>query len=98
MILKANAIGHNSKAIKEFLEKNYKSEMDDKSAIKLALKGLLEIVQTGGKNIDIAVMTKDLKLELLSTEAIEELVKELEKEKELEAERKKISSSSRMEM
>ena len=72
--------------------------MDDKSAIKLALKGLLEIVQTGSKNIDIAVMTKDLKLELLSTEAIEELVKELEKEKELEAERKKISSSSRMEM
>ena len=64
----------------------------------MALRGLLEVVQTGGKNIDIAVMTRDLKLELLSTESIEELVKELEKEKELEAERKKMSAASRMEI
>jgi len=41
------------------LEKNYSEEMDEKNTIKLAIKSLLEVVQTGAKNIEIAVMTSD---------------------------------------
>lgn len=33
--------------------------MDQKETIKLAIKSLLEVVQTGAKNIEIAIMTSD---------------------------------------
>jgi hypothetical protein len=33
--------------------------MDEKETIKLAIKSLLEVVQTGAKNIEIAVMASD---------------------------------------
>jgi 20S proteasome subunit alpha 4 len=53
---KANAIGRSSKTVREFLEQNYKEDMDRANTIKLAIKSLLEVVQTGAKNIEIAVM------------------------------------------
>ncbi|CAO3632872.1 unnamed protein product [Mucor hiemalis] len=56
---KANAIGRSSKTVREFLEKNYGDEMNEKDTIKLAIKSLLEVVQTGAKNIEIAVMLSD---------------------------------------
>jgi len=53
---KACAIGRSSKTVREFLEKNYTEELSREDAIKLTVKSLLEIVQTGAKNIEIAVM------------------------------------------
>lgn len=55
--MQANAIGRSSKTVREFLEKNWAAEMDQAETIKLAVKSLLEVVQTGAKNIDLAVMT-----------------------------------------
>ena len=52
----ANAIGRSSKTVREFLEKNWKANMDRSEVIQLAVKSLLEVVQTGAKNIDLAVM------------------------------------------
>lgn len=52
----ANAIGRSSKTVREFLEKNWKADMDRSEVIQLAVKSLLEVVQTGAKNIDLAVM------------------------------------------
>lgn len=52
----ANAIGRSSKTVREFLEKNYKDDASESDTIKLAVKSLLEVVQTGAKNIDLAVM------------------------------------------
>ncbi|CAO0789375.1 unnamed protein product [Mucor circinelloides] len=86
---KANAIGRSSKTVREFLEKNYSEEMDEKNTIKLAIKSLLEVVQTGAKNIEIAVMTSDNTVKLLEQEEVESVVAEIEKEKEEEAEKKK---------
>ncbi|PWZ03943.1 Proteasome subunit alpha type-7-B [Zea mays] len=54
---KANATGRNSNSMREFLEKNYK-ETSGKETIKLAIRALLEVVESGGKNIEVAVMTK----------------------------------------
>lgn len=48
---KANAIGRSSKTVREFLEKNYKEDMSEEEAIKLAVKSLLEVVQTGAKSM-----------------------------------------------
>lgn len=53
---KANAIGKNSKTIVEFLEKNYKDGMNVDESLTLCIKALLEVVQTGAKNMEIAVM------------------------------------------
>ncbi|CAB4386850.1 unnamed protein product [Rhizophagus irregularis] len=91
---KANAIGRSSKTVREFLEKNYKEGLTKEESIKLAVKSLLEVVQTGAKNIEIAVMTSDSVVKNLEIEEVEAIVSEIEKEKEAEAEKKKKPSTS----
>lgn len=96
---KAAAIGRSSKTVMEFLEKNYKLQddgalMTKDECIKLAIKGLLEVVQTGSKNIDIAYMGPDSKLVNLAPEEVESIVAAIEKEKAEEAEKKKSGGSS----
>lgn len=55
----ANAIGRSSKTVREFLEKNYNEDMEENETVKLTIKSLLEVVQTGAKNIEIVVMTSE---------------------------------------
>jgi len=88
---KANAIGRSAKTVREYLEKNYTPEMveTNESAIKLAIRALLEVVQSGGKNIELAVMEKGSPMKMLEVTEIEKYVAEIEKEKEEEAEKKK---------
>jgi len=86
---KANAIGRSSKTVREFLERNHKDEMDRETTIQLTIKSLLEVVQTGAKNIEIAIMTADRPMEMLPTEQIESYVKSIEAEKQEEAAKKK---------
>ena len=64
MSRKANAIGRSSKTVREFLERNYKDDMSRDETIKLTIKSLLEVVQTGAKNIEIAILEKGKPLEV----------------------------------
>lgn len=86
---KANATGRSGKTVREYLEKNYDgAKMDkDEEVVKLALKALLEVVQ--GKNLEVAVMKRGTKLELLDEDSLTKYIAEIEKEKEEEAEKKK---------
>ena len=86
---KANAIGRSSKTVREFLERNHKEGMDREETIKLTIKSLLEVVQTGAKNIEIALMAPNKPLELLDVDVIEGYVKAIEQEKAEEAAKKK---------
>ena len=86
---KANAIGRSSKTVREFLERNHKDEMDREETIKLTVKSLLEVVQTGAKNIEIAIMAPGKLIEMLPVEDIEAYVKSIETEKQEEAAKKK---------
>lgn len=86
---KANAIGRSSKTVREFLERNHKDEMDRDETIKLTVKSLLEVVQTGAKNIEIAIMAAGQTIEMLPVEDIESYVKNIESEKQEEAAKKK---------
>lgn len=86
---KANAIGRASKTVREFLEKNYAEDASKDDTVKLAIKSLLEVVQTGAKNIEIAVMDGHGKIRNLSLEEVEAVVKVIETEKEAEAERRR---------
>ncbi|XP_041375629.1 proteasome subunit alpha type-7-like [Gigantopelta aegis] len=91
---KANTIGRSAKTVREFLEKHYTDELmaDNDECIKLTLKALLEVVQSGGKNMEVAVMQRGEPLKMLNSEEIESYITEIEKEKEEEAEKKKSKS------
>ena len=63
--------------------------MDREDTIKLTVKSLLEVVQTGAKNIEIAIMAPGKAIEMLPVEDIESYVKSIESEKQEEAAKKK---------
>lgn len=88
---KANATGKSAKTVREFLEKYYNPETveTEEGAVKLAIKALLEVVQSGQKNLEVAVMRKDQKMQMLDAQTIEKYVTIIEKEKQEEAEAKK---------
>ncbi|MCH80265.1 proteasome subunit alpha type-7-like [Trifolium medium] len=90
---KANATGRNSNSIREFLEKNFK-ETSGQETVKLAIRALLEVVESGGKNIEVAVMTKDDGLRQLEEAEIDAIVAEIEAEKAAAEAAKKAPSSS----
>lgn len=75
--------------MREFLERNHKDDMDREVTIKLTVKSLLEVVQTGAKNIEIAIMAPGRTIEMLPVEDIESYVKRIEAEKQEEAAKKK---------
>ena len=83
--LQANAIGRSSKTVREFLEKNHKDDLSRDDAIKLTVKSLLEVVQTGAKNIEIAIMAPGKEIEMLAGEDIEKIVEKINAEKDAEA-------------
>ncbi|KAL3317434.1 Psma8p [Cichlidogyrus casuarinus] len=96
---KANAIGKNSKTVREFLEKNYTEEAveTEEGTINLAVKSLMDVVQSGAKHMEIAVMTYKkpskpgetfINWKMLEHDEIDSYVKQIEKERE-EAEKAK---------
>ncbi|KAJ3103924.1 Proteasome subunit alpha type-4 [Phlyctochytrium planicorne] len=91
---KANAIGRSSKTVREFLEKSYTENLDKDAAIRLTIKSLLGVVQTGAKNIEIAYMASDCVLKTLSQEEVEAIVTSIEAEQAAEAAAAAPSSSS----
>lgn len=86
---KAHAIGKSSKTVREFLEKNYEEEMDDNATIRLTIMSLLEVVQTGAKNIEVSVLRSGNRIQQLTSDEIKEYVDAIEAEKALESEKKK---------
>jgi 20S proteasome subunit alpha 4 len=63
--------------------------MSREDTIKLTVKSLLEVVQTGAKNIEIAIMAPGKPLEMLDTAEIEKYVESINTEKQEEAEKKR---------
>jgi len=55
--LLAGSIGRNEKVVKEYLEKNYNDETTatEASTLKMVVKSLSPVVQTGAQNMEIAV-------------------------------------------
>lgn len=81
---KANAIGRNSKSVREFFEKQYNETKldDDHEVVKLAVRALLEVVESGAKNIEIGVMKRGGVFEMIAEDKVEAIVQQIEKEME----------------
>jgi 20S proteasome subunit alpha 4 len=59
---KAQAIGSNAKTLQDFLEKNVKEDLTDANAKIMAVRALLEVVETnrqGNQNIEVVVITRE---------------------------------------
>jgi 20S proteasome subunit alpha 4 len=91
----ANAIGRNSKGVREFLESKYpfppKGEdvqLSREEAVKLAVQSVLEVVHSDANYIEVAVMNLDSNVNFLSTDEVKTLITLIEKEKAEEAEKK----------
>lgn len=90
---KAVTIGRNSKTVREFLEKHHANMMTEHDTIKLAVKALLEVVESGSKNVEVAVVRFNQPMSFRKDEDVEAMVKEIEEEKKAEEEAKKRQSS-----
>lgn len=87
----AQTIGRNSKTVREFLEKNYDNDTPPESVedcVKLTIRSLLEVVQTGAKNIEITIVKPDSEIVILNNDEIGKYVEDIEHEKQ-EQEREK---------
>lgn len=82
---KANALGHNSQNVKELLEKKYKDGLTHEEGIRLTIEGLLEVVDSSNRCMEIAFMFKDEKLQKMNEEDIKKIIDVIEKEKQAAA-------------
>jgi len=80
---KANATGRSGKTVKEFLEKEYNDEIAANSdlTLKLTIRSLLEVVESGSKNLEIAVLKRGEELRFLTDAEVDVIVKEIDAEK-----------------
>lgn len=80
---KANAIGgRNEKAVNEYLEKNWAADMEEADTVQLAVKALLEVVDSGAKNMEIAIMRSGSSVATLPEEELQAIIDTIEKEQE----------------
>eukprot|EP01038_Epipyxis_sp_PR26KG_P012399 gene12399-16631_t len=80
---KANAIGGKSeKAVQEFLEKNWALNLTEDEAVRLTIKALLEVVDSGSKNMEIALMRRGDPMILVSEEQLQAVITDIEREQE----------------
>lgn len=87
---KATAIGRSSKNLQDFLEKNYKEDLSYEETVRLAVRALLEIVDSAGKNIEVYYVKSGAAHgvqipEMMEKDAVDALAKELA---EIEAKKK----------
>lgn len=88
----ANAIGKNSKTVIEYLEKHHENpDISEEEAIRLSVTAILEVVESGGKNIEVGVMRRKQGIVMIDQDKIDALAKEIteENEKKRQKEEKK---------
>ncbi|KAK6029819.1 peptidase, T1 family [Ostertagia ostertagi] len=85
----ANSTGRGEKPVREYLEEHYGDDTikDEASTLKLVVKALSQVVQSGAQNIEIAVMKKtnvpgECTHRVLTVEEVEALMKLVEQERE----------------
>ena len=68
----------------EILESNYEENMDYSKALTLIVDCMLQYVEAGSKNIEIAVMRGDQQMVMLNDEEVDKVISEIEEKKKKE--------------
>ena len=69
----------------EILETNYEDNMDYQKALNLVVDCMLQYVEAGSKNIEIAVMRRENKqMNILNDEEVDKIIAEIEEKKKNE--------------
>mmetsp|Transcript_3841 Transcript_3841/g.5166 ORF Transcript_3841/g.5166 Transcript_3841/m.5166 type:complete len:256 (-) Transcript_3841:342-1109(-) len=80
---KAQVIGgRNAKSLREFLEKNYEDDMSEEKSVRLAVQALLEVVDSGAKNMEVCVIRKGGVKVTMEESELDVIVKDIEEEAE----------------
>jgi len=80
---KAQVIGgRNAKSLREFLEKNHEDGMEEEKCVRLAVQALLEVVDSGAKNMEVCVVREGGKHEFMAEKDIDAVVSKIEEEAE----------------
>jgi len=72
--------------VTEYLEKHHTSAdtCTEDEAVRLAVSALLEVVESGGKNIEIAVIRRGKPMDLVNQDLLDTMSKEISEAKEKE--------------
>ena len=74
--------GRNAKSLREFLEKNWEEGLTEERAVRISVQALLEVVDSGAKNMEICVVRSGGGKSILEEKDVEAIVKEIEAEAE----------------
>lgn len=80
---KAQVIGgRNAKSLREFLEKNWEEGLDEAKAVRMGVQALLEVVDSGAKNMEICVVRAGGAKSIMDEKDVDAIVKQIEAEAE----------------
>lgn len=74
--------GRNEKAVQEFLEKNWGSNLPEQDALRLTIKALLEVVDSGAKNMEVALLKFGQPVKMISEDELQGIISDIEREQE----------------
>jgi 20S proteasome subunit alpha 4 len=75
---KAGAIGKNSDKVLGILEEKYKDNMTEDEVLKCTIDAMLQYVEAGSKNMEVAVLKPGNQFSIVPDEKIEEIIKQVE--------------------
>ena len=78
---KAGAIGKNSDKVLGILEEKYKDKMSEDEVLKCTIDAMLQYVEAGSKNMEVAVLKPGNDFNIVPDEKIEEIIKQVEASK-----------------
>ena len=81
---KATSIGKNADKVMEILETRHEDNMDYEKALNLIVDCMLQYVEAGSKNIEIAVMKDDQIMKIMSDDEVDKIIAEIEEKKKKE--------------
>ncbi len=77
----AAAIGRSSEKAIELLEKSWEPEIHYHKGIKLVIETMLNYVEAGSKNLEVAVIFPGEEMTILKDEEVDKLIAEIEEKK-----------------
>jgi 20S proteasome subunit alpha 4 len=80
----ATAIGKNSDKVVELLEASYEPKMPEEKALTLVIDCMLQFVEAGSKNIEVAIMRYNEPMLNIRDEEVDKIINYLEEKKKKE--------------